>query len=127
MGRLMSGQRTESLETRPGEGQMVTGQAGKGEAGAPAMPDFDRLAQNLARLVEQGGRALAAYFKPSDETGKTDVSDQVADAVRSIGYVAEHWLSEPARAFEAQSSLLAKFIGLWAHTLKRMTGEKEGP
>src|ERR671936_337599 len=106
MGRLISGQRTESLETRPGEGQpsaasnlaqaslaMVTGQAGKGEAGAPAMPDFDRLAQNLARLVEQGGRALAAYFKPSDETGKTDVSDQVADAVRSIGYVAEHWLS----------------------------------
>ncbi|HXN89298.1 MAG TPA: hypothetical protein VN890_08105, partial [Methylocella sp.] len=29
-------------------------------------PDFERLSYNLARLVEQGGRTLAAYFKPSE-------------------------------------------------------------
>ncbi|MGB8901216.1 MAG: hypothetical protein WCC90_19165 [Methylocella sp.] len=73
-----------------------------------ASPDFERLSYNLARLVEQGGRALAAYFKPSENNGaKSNVSNGVADALRSIGRIAEHWLSDPGRAVEAQSSLTA--------------------
>ena len=93
-----------------------------------ASPDFERLSYNLARLVEQGGRALAAYFKPSENNeAKSNVSNGVADALRSIGRIAEHWLSDPGRAVEAQSSLTAKLLGLWAHSLRRMSGGSENP
>ncbi|MGH6823221.1 MAG: class I poly(R)-hydroxyalkanoic acid synthase, partial [Methylocella sp.] len=91
-------------------------------------PDFERLSYNLARLVEQGARALAAYFKPSESNeAKSNLSNGVADALRSIGRIAEHWLSDPARAVEAQSSLTVKFLGLWAHSLRRMSGGSENP
>jgi polyhydroxyalkanoate synthase len=91
-------------------------------------PDFERLSCNLARLVEQGGRTLVAYFKPSESNeAKSNVSTGVADALRSISRIAEHWLSDPARTFEAQSSLTVKLLGLWAHSLRRMSGELEYP
>jgi polyhydroxyalkanoate synthase len=91
-------------------------------------PDFERLSYNLARLVEQGGRTLAAYFKPSESNeAKSNVSNGVADALRSISRIAEHWLSDPTRTLEAQSSLTVKLLGLWAHSLRRMSGERESP
>ncbi|MGH6819900.1 MAG: hypothetical protein ACREDU_03445, partial [Methylocella sp.] len=82
-------------------------------AAAPA-PDFERLCYNLARLMEQGGRTLAAYFNPSvSNDAKSNVANGVADALRSISRIAEHWLSDPARTLEAQSSLTVKLLGLW--------------
>jgi polyhydroxyalkanoate synthase len=93
----------------------------------PARPDFERLSYNLARLMEQGGRALAAYFKPAEDGGKTDVSVELTDAFRSIGRIAEHWLSDPSRTLEAQSALTVKFLGLLAHSLRRISGEQENP
>ena len=92
------------------------------------MPDFERLSLNLARLVDQGGKALAAYLKPFETgDGKPDMSSEVANAVRSIGRVVEHWLSDPVRTVEAQTSLATNFLSLWAHTLRRFAGEKDEP
>ena len=34
--------------------------------------DVEEFSRNLARLVEEGGRALAAYLKPREEGRKTD-------------------------------------------------------
>ena len=96
-----------------------------------AGPDFERLSYNLARLLEQGGRALAAYLKPAlkpvESGGKTDVSIELTDAVRSFSRIAEHWLSDPARSLEAQSSLMVKLLGLLTHSLRRISGEQEKP
>ena len=92
-----------------------------------AGPDFERLSYNLARLVEQGGRALAAYFKPQENGDKTDTSVELTDAFRSISRIAEHWLSDPIRTLEAQSSLTVKFLGLWAQSLRQMSGGSENP
>jgi polyhydroxyalkanoate synthase subunit PhaC len=92
-----------------------------------AGPDLERLSYNLARLVEQGARALAAYFKPQENDGKTDVSAELTDAFRSISRIAEHWLSDPIRTLEAQSSLTVKFLGLWAQSLRQMSGGSENP
>ncbi len=97
------------------------------KAGALPLPDFERLGYNLAKLLEQAGRALNAYFTPSGTKGKLDGSDELADAFRSIGHVARHWLSDPQKAFEAQTSLMAKFIGLLTHVLRRMSGEEAEP
>jgi polyhydroxyalkanoate synthase subunit PhaC len=102
----------------PGASQKNQGAAG---------PDFERLSHNFSRLMEQGGKALAAYFKPRESGDNTDVTVELTDALRSFSRIAEHWLSDPARTVEAQSSLAVKFLGLLAHSLRRMKGERENP
>jgi polyhydroxyalkanoate synthase len=89
------------------------------------MPDFEALSMNLARLVEEGGKALAAYLKPMEE-GKinSDQNSTVEDAAKTLGKVAEYWLSDPKRAMQAQAGLATDFIQLWGNTLRRFSGEE---
>ena len=89
------------------------------------VPDFERLANNAARFVEQSGKAIAAYLRPLEngDGAKNDASDQIAVALTSIGKVAEHWMSDPARMAEAQGALATPFLQLWAQTYRRMQGE----
>ncbi|WP_084143962.1 PHA/PHB synthase family protein [Methylocapsa acidiphila] len=118
--------RAEANETR-GPAPVATAAPPYG-AEAPPKVDYQRLTYNVARLVEQGGRALASMLRPADPGEvKIDLSAELGDAVRSLGRVAEHWYSDPARAVEAQSALAANFIALWAHTMRRMSGETENP
>jgi polyhydroxyalkanoate synthase len=101
---------------------------------APSEPSKDgsvnieEFAKNLARAVEEGGKAMAAYLKPREE-GRADgefVTD-VADVARTLGQVAEYWLAEPQRALELQSRLGRAYLDLWAHAAKRLAGEKPQP
>ena len=96
-------------------------------AEAPATPNFERLGLNLARLMEQGSRALAAYFDPSQSNKGTDLSDQLTDAYRALSPITAHWLRDPARTLQAQTALTTKFLGLWANSLRRWSGEKDEP
>ncbi|MEW6124459.1 MAG: class I poly(R)-hydroxyalkanoic acid synthase [Pseudomonadota bacterium] len=93
----------------------------------PPKLDMDAFANNLAQLVEEGGKALAAYIRPREEGKKDDLADDVADAVRTIGNVAEYWLSDPQRAVEAQSRLMSGYLGVWTAALRRMSGEPADP
>ncbi len=88
------------------------------------MPDFEALSRNAARLVEVGGKALAAYMKPMEE-GRTnaDLADSVGDAVKTFGKVAEYWLADPKRSLQAQTAITTGFIDLWSSALRRMGGE----
>ena len=47
--------------------------------------------------------------------------------VKSIGRVAEYYMSDPQRAFEAQTALATQFVNLWASTLQRLQGEQAAP
>jgi polyhydroxyalkanoate synthase len=90
--------------------------------------DIERFSQNLARLVEQGGKALAAYLKPREEGAATiDFPDQVRDAVKTLGQVMEYWLSDPQRAVELQRRLGSAYLELWGSAIKRMVGEDADP
>jgi len=91
-------------------------------------PDVETLATNIARVVEQSGKALAAYLRPR-ETGeiKTTFADEVGEMVRSLGHIAEYYMSEPQRALEAQTALATQFINLWAATLQRFQGAPAAP
>lgn len=101
-------------------------------ASAPAaekvMPDFEALSVNAAKLVEVGSKALAAYIKPLEE-GRTnaDLAENVGDAVKTFGKVAEFWLSDPKRSLQAQTAIATGFIDLWSNTLRKMTGEADAP
>src|SRR5579862_2153636 len=90
--------------------------------------DVEAFSRNVARLVEEGGRALAAYLKPR-EAGRTDreVADEVADVVKTLGQVAEYWLSDPQRAIELQTRLGKSYLELWAAAAKRLAGEQTEP
>ncbi|HEX3858539.1 MAG TPA: class I poly(R)-hydroxyalkanoic acid synthase [Pseudolabrys sp.] len=90
--------------------------------------DIETFARNLARMVEEGGKALAAYMKPREEGKiKSELSEDVTDMVKSVGQVAEYWLSDPQRALEVQTNLGRAYLDLWANTVKRMAGETAGP
>jgi polyhydroxyalkanoate synthase len=90
--------------------------------------DVERLAGNIARAVEQGGKALAAYLKPRAE-GKTrdQFADQVNDAVKTLGQVLSYWMSDPQRAAELQTLLGRAYLDLWGSTAKRLAGEEAEP
>jgi polyhydroxyalkanoate synthase len=100
-------------------------ETGTGKVG-PADPEA--FAKNLARLVEEGSRALSAYLKPREEGQLADeVAEQIADAVKTLGQVAEYWLADPQRSIEAQTSLMKSYIEIWSNSVKRLSGEEVAP
>jgi len=115
---------SNSSQTPPAQGSPAEG---TGRAAASATPDFERIVLNFARLMEQGGRALAAYFSKPQTGAQTEVSESLADAYRSLSQITAHWFGDPARALEAQTSLAAKFLALWASSLRRLSGEPDKP
>ena len=90
--------------------------------------NIELFANNLARLFEAGGKALAAYMKPrQDGETKVEMSDEVADAVKTLAKVAEYWLADPTRAIELQSRLGRAYLDLWGSAVKRLAGEQHEP
>jgi poly[(R)-3-hydroxyalkanoate] polymerase subunit PhaC len=90
--------------------------------------EIEALARNIARMVEEGGKALAAYMKPREQGKiKSEMAEDVADMVKTVGQVMEYWLSDPQRALELQSSLGRAFLELWGSVAKRLAGEQAEP
>jgi polyhydroxyalkanoate synthase len=90
--------------------------------------DIEAFAKNLARVVEEGGRALAAYIKPHEE-GRIEpgLSDEITDMIKTLGEVLSYWLSDPNRAVELQSRLGQAYLELWHAAAKRLAGEQAAP
>jgi polyhydroxyalkanoate synthase len=89
--------------------------------------DVEEFARNVARIMEEGGKAMAAYLKPREEGRVDDQYAEVADVVKTLGQVADYWLRDPQRALELQSSLGKAYLDLWANAVKRMAGETVEP
>ena len=84
--------------------------------------------RNVARMVEEGGKALAAYMKPREEGKIQDErAEEVTDVVKTLGHVLEYWLADPQRAFDLQTRLGKSYLDLWASAVKRMAGEEAAP
>ena len=78
-------------------------------------PNVEALAHNIAQAIEHGGKALAAYMAPRQSGEiKVTVADDIGEMVRSIGRVAEYYMTDPQRAFAAQTALTKQFVDLWA-------------
>jgi polyhydroxyalkanoate synthase subunit PhaC len=90
--------------------------------------DVEAFSKNLARMIEHGGSAFAAYLK-AREAGKAESgpSDEIADMVKTLGVVLEYWLSDPNRAVELQSRLGRAYLELWGSAAKRLSGEPIQP
>jgi polyhydroxyalkanoate synthase len=92
------------------------------------LPNIETLSRNVARLIEEGGKVAAAFLAPR-EAGevKSTLGEDLSDAVTTLGKVAEHYYSDPQRAFQAQAALSAQFLSLWTATMQRLNGEPTPP
>ena len=90
--------------------------------------DIEAFAKNIARVVEEGGKALASYMKPREEGQTRDgLSDELNDIIKTLAGVLEYWLSDPQRAMELQSRLGKAYLDLWASTANRLAGKEVVP
>ncbi len=95
---------------------------------APRAVDPEAFARNLARVMEQGGKALAAYLKPREQNDLGEAkAEELVDVFKTLNQVAEFWLADPQRTAAAQTSLAKGYMDLWAMTVKRMAGEHPEP
>lgn len=94
----------------------------------PRAVDPEAMARNVARLMEESGKALAAYLKPRENADLGDAkAEELVDVFKTLNQVAEYWLADPQRAVDAQTSLAKSYMDLWAHTVRRMAGETVEP
>ncbi len=91
-------------------------------------PDFDKLAENTGRIVEEAGKVAAAYIRPrEDGTTSSLIADESTHMGKTLGRIVESWAASPQRSVEAQSNLANGMLELWTSTLKRMQGEVAPP
>ncbi|MDN2564790.1 class I poly(R)-hydroxyalkanoic acid synthase [Aquibium sp. A9E412] len=99
--------------------------------GAPGVEQYvvkdpERFALNLARMVEEAGKAAAAWAGPRERGERRDtVAEPVSDMVKTFSRLSEYWLSDPARALDAQTRLFSGYMDVWARAVARAAGSAE--
>jgi len=101
------------------------------KATSPQEPLFkvenpEEMAQNMFRLVEEGGKVMSGLLDRSEsQGGPYSAASEVTQATQAFTEVAQHWmLNDPARLAEAQTRLAQGYMEIWNNTLKRMMGEE---
>jgi len=90
--------------------------------------DAEAFAMNIARAMESGGKALAAYLKPRESGEVKDKStEEVAEVVKTLTSVAEYWLSDNERASDLQTRMAKGYLDLWGSAMRRLAGEEAMP
>jgi polyhydroxyalkanoate synthase len=90
--------------------------------------DSEAFAMNVARAMESGGRALAAYLKPRESGEVKDKStEEVGEVVKTLTSVAEYWLSDSERSSDLQTKMAKGYLDLWGSAMRRLAGEDATP
>src|ERR1700678_2525522 len=90
--------------------------------------DPEAFAMNLARAMESGGQALAAYLKPREHGEPKDKPpNEIGELIKTFSTVAEFWLKDETRAADLQSKLTKAYVDLWGSAVRRMAGEDAKP
>src|SRR4029077_16627742 len=88
----------------------------------------EAFARNLARLMENGGKAMTAYMTPRQSGELRDQSvEEIGQVVKTFHSIADYWLSDPSRASELQSRLGKAYLDLWGNAARRLAGEETPP
>jgi polyhydroxyalkanoate synthase len=90
--------------------------------------DAEAFAMNIARAMETGGRALAAYLQPRQSGEVQDKPPtELAEVIKTFTKVAEYWLSDNERASDLQTKIAKGYLDLWGSAMRRMAGEEAMP
>ncbi|WP_456621132.1 PHA/PHB synthase family protein [Bradyrhizobium sp. P5_C12] len=88
----------------------------------------EAFAMNVARAMESGGKALAAYLKPRESGEVQDRPPaELTEVVKTFTSVAEYWLSDTSRASDLQTKLAKDYLDLWGSAARRMAGQDAAP
>ena len=98
----------------------------------PASPprggvDADLFARNISQMLEESGRAMAAWLGPREGKKAEDMTDDIADAIKTVGQVAEYWITDPQRTLEAQTRLMGGYLSIWSNAMRKLAGEDVEP
>src|SRR5436305_3457610 len=86
--------------------------------------DPEAFAMNLARAMESGGKALAAFLKPPEAGDGADKPPaELNEMIKTFSSVAEYWLSDQKRSTELQMKLGKAYLDLWGSSMRRLAGE----
>ncbi|UFW53661.1 MULTISPECIES: PHA/PHB synthase family protein [Bradyrhizobium] len=90
--------------------------------------DAEAFAMNVARAMESGGKALAAYLKPRESGEVQDRPPaELTEVVKTFTSVAEYWLSDTSRSSDLQTKLAKDYLDLWGTAARRMAGQDAAP
>jgi polyhydroxyalkanoate synthase len=87
--------------------------------------DPEAMAMNFARALESLGKAASAWLAPRERGERAEDIDPMTDMVKTLSKVTEYWISDPQRAFEAQTQLMSGYFGLWTRSMQRLSGSEE--
>lgn len=88
----------------------------------------EAFAHNLAAIVENFGKAAAAYVEPREKGEvKAGMADEFTEVVKTLAKVGDWWTRDPSRYIEAQSRLMTGYMALWSQSMRRMMGEPAEP
>ena len=100
------------------------------KAGNPGIAkgfDPEAFSINLARALENSGKALSAYLKPRENGEIKDQSGELGEVVKTFSSVADYWLSDQKRTAELQMKLGKAYLDLWGSSMRRLAGEPSKP
>jgi polyhydroxyalkanoate synthase len=84
----------------------------------------EALTVNLARSLENLGKAASEWLKPRESGEKRDVAaDPMTDIVKTLTKVAEYWVTDPQRSLAAQTLLFSGYYNIWMKSLQKASGE----
>ncbi|WP_185982743.1 class I poly(R)-hydroxyalkanoic acid synthase [Aureimonas mangrovi] len=88
--------------------------------------DPEAFARNMAHVLENLGKAAAAWVEPRERGRMRDPATSIyGEMVSTLSKVGQYWLSEPGRALEAQTYLFAGYLDIWSRSIRRMSGDPQ--
>ena len=95
---------------------------------AAAMADPQALARNMLRIFEESGKVVAGAIKQGNsQGGPYSMIGEMGEAAKIMGTVAQKWMTEPAKAAEAQSQLMQGYAELWGRSVQSLFGQDVRP
>lgn len=84
--------------------------------------DPHAFALNLARAMENTGKALSTYLQPRGNADR--LPGELGEMIKTLYLIADYWLSDPKRTADLQSKLGKTYLDVWASSVKRLAGEE---
>ncbi|RLQ87996.1 PHA/PHB synthase family protein [Notoacmeibacter ruber] len=92
--------------------------------------DTEAFTRNMAVAIENAGKAAAAWLRPREqhpEDYPSETPEIVRSTVETMMRVRQHWLSNPVRAMDMQTRLMAGMLEAWSTNVSRMAGQDIQP
>ena len=88
---------------------------------------FETLTRNMIRLFDEGTKVIFTLAERSNGNGPYSMGSEVNEAAKTLGEIAQHWISEPGKLAAAQSELFNDYAELWGRSFRRFFGEEVEP